>query len=99
MINVGINLTLGDITTGWSAVFANCQYGWIQIYRQRVYVDTSIEPSGVIQIVKTDDSQNLGLATCEMMDAPFTVLNHGGINVPCVIGTKDASWGAIKSLF
>jgi hypothetical protein len=98
-LNAGINLTLGDISTGWSATFASCTYGWTQIYRQRVYVDTAIEPTGVIQIVKTDDSQNLGLATCEMMDMPFTVLNHGGINVPCLIGTKDASWGAIKSLF
>ena len=98
-LNAGINLTLGDIQTGWSATFANCTYGWTQIYRQRVYVDTGIAPSGVIQIVKTDDSQNLGLASCDMMDWPFTVLNHGGINVPCLIGTKDASWGAIKSIF
>jgi hypothetical protein len=99
LLNTGINLTLGSIGTGWSATFAGCTYDWIQIYRQRVYVDTAIEPTGVIQIVQTDDSQNLGLATCEMMDARFTVLNHAFINLPCVIGTKDASWGAIKSLF
>jgi len=98
-LNAGINLTLGDILTGWSATFASCTYGWTQIYRQRVWPDPEVAPNGVIQVVKTDDSQNLGLATCEMMDMPFTVLNHAFINLPCVIGTKDFSWGAIKSLF
>jgi hypothetical protein len=100
-LNAGINLTLGDLLTGWSATFASCQPGtiWIQVYRQRVYVDTALEGTGVIQLAKADDSQNLGLSTCEMMDASFTVLNHGFINLPCIIGTKDASWGAIKSLF
>jgi hypothetical protein len=98
-VNVGINLTLGDVLTGWSATFANCTYGWTQIYRQRVWPDPAVEPNGYIRIVETDDSHNLGLSTCEMMDMPFTVLNHGAINLPCIIGTKDASWGAIKSLF
>jgi hypothetical protein len=98
-LNPGINLTLGDVLTGWSATFASCTYGWTQVYRQRVFPDPDVEPNGYIQIVKTDDSQNLGLSTCEMQDMPFTVLNHGAINLPCIIGTKDASWGAIKSLF
>jgi hypothetical protein len=100
-LNAGINLTLGAIDTGWSATFAACQPGgtWIQVYRQRVYLDTSTIPDGVIALMETDDSHNLGLSTCQMMDASFTVLNHGHINQPCVIGTKDASWGAIKSLF
>jgi len=49
--------------------------------------------------VETDDSHNLGLSTCLMMDERFTVLNHAHINLTCLIGTKDASWGAIKSLF
>jgi hypothetical protein len=100
-LNAGINLTLGDISTGWSATFAVCQPNglWVQVYRQRVYVDTSIAPNGVIMIAETDDSHNIGLATCDFMDARFTVLNNGFINLPCEIGTKDASWGAIKSLF
>jgi hypothetical protein len=100
-LNPGINLTLGDITTGWSATFATCQlYGaWVQVYRQRVYCDTGLAPDGVIQITQTDDSQNLGLADCDMVGQYFTVLNHAHINQDCLIGTKDASWGAIKSLF
>ena len=100
-LNTGINLTLGDILTGWSATFGVCQYNWIQIYRQRVFADPVTYPpaTGYIMITQTDDSHNLGLSTCQMMDAPFTVLNNGGINLPCEIGTKDASWGAIKSLF
>jgi hypothetical protein len=98
-LNEDINLTLGDIQTGWSATFVQCMHEWIQIYRQRVYVDTSIAPNGVIRIMPSDDSSNLGLSTCEMQDAPFTVLNHGFINLPCIIGTQSASWGAIKSLF
>jgi hypothetical protein len=103
-LNAGINLTLGDISTGWSATFANCQPSgtWVQVYRQRVYVDTSLNPpdgDGVIMLAEADDSHNLGLATCEFMDARFTVLNNAFINQSCIIGTKDASWGAIKSLF
>jgi hypothetical protein len=100
-LNAGINLTLGDILVGWSATFASCQPAgtWVQIYRQRVYCDTTIEPDGVIQITETDDSHNLGLADCDMVGQSLTVLNHAHINVPCIIGTKDASWGAIKNLF
>ena len=98
-LNAGINLTLGDISTGWSATFANCQPGgvWVQVYRQRVYCDTSIEPNGTIRITETDDSHNLGLATCEMMDRRFTVITVAFINIS--IATKETSWGAIKSLF
>jgi hypothetical protein len=96
-LNTNINLTLGDISTGWSATFAVCIYDWIQVYQQKVYVDTSIQPTGVILITETDDSRNLGLSTCEMQDVRFMVLPCGRINLPG--GTKDASWGAIKSLF
>jgi hypothetical protein len=98
-LNAGINLTLGDISTGWSATFASCQTAWTQIYRQRVYVDDSIEPNGIIHLAETDDSHNLGLSTCDMMDERFTVLNDAFLNLTCLIGTKEASWGAIKSLF
>jgi hypothetical protein len=82
-LNRGINLTLGDISTDWSATFDGCKTGWVQIYRQRLYCDTSIEPNGAIRIERGDESNNLGLATCEMMDSPFTVLNHMFINLPC----------------
>jgi hypothetical protein len=100
-LNTGINLTLGSIDVGWSATFALCQPAgtWVQVYRQRVYCDTGLAPDGVILVAEADDSHNLGLATCALTDTRFTVLNHAHINVPCVIGTKDASWGAIKSLF
>jgi hypothetical protein len=97
-LNADINLTLGDISTDWSATFAVCQRDWVQIYRQRVYCDTSIESNGVIQIDRGDESNYLGLSTCDMMDSEFTVLNHMFINLPCesadyippVISTIDA---------
>jgi hypothetical protein len=96
-LNTNINLTLGDISTGWSATFAICMHDWIQVYRQRVYVNTSIEPNGVIWITEADNSHNLGLSTCEMQDVPFLAFPCGRINLPG--GNKDASWGAIKSIF
>jgi hypothetical protein len=96
-LNSNINLTLGDISSGWSATFANCITDWVQVYQQRVYVDTSIEATGIIRLAETDNSYNLGLSTCELRDALFTVFDCGRINLPG--GNQDASWGAIKSLF
>ena len=98
-LNPDIYVTLGDISIGWSAAFTHCQPGgvWVQVYRQRIFCDTGIEPVGIIHITETDDSQNLGLATCEMMNRPFTVISWALINIP--VAAKETSWGAIKSLF
>jgi hypothetical protein len=99
VVNANINLQLGEITTDWSATFANCQYTWTQVYRQHVYANADVWPNGVIMIAPGDESGTVALSNCSMIDSQFTILNHGHINLPCIIGTKDASWGAIKSLF
>ena len=95
-------LALGGLTTGTSVTFpAGCQTDWIWTHSVSCFV-TAPTP-GSINIIP-DPSVSpavLAFATCGVGNPiqPVIVHNNLVLNGACVIATKDASWGAIKSLF
>lgn len=92
----------GTLDAGISLTFNACQYDWVWIVSFRVYLDSGGMVANV-QIVPDPTSipPTLSLLQClplYPMVTPIRLTNFY-FNSPCVYATKDASWGAIKSLF
>jgi hypothetical protein len=85
-LNPEINLTLGEIETGWAATFADCQTDWVQVFRQRVFCNADNVPDGAILLGPSQVSQFMGVATCDLTDEWFTFMNQLFINGPCTPG-------------
>ena len=95
-------LALGGLTTGTSVTFpGGCQTDWIWTHSVSCFV--TAPTLGSINIIPdpTANPPVLGFASCAVGNPiePIIVHNNFVLNGPCVIATKDASWGAIKSLF
>jgi hypothetical protein len=84
---------------GISAPFTSCQSDLVWV------VDlTMMSPNadlGYYTLELNESSSFMGVAICPgtrpLLDA--TAYNHFGFNTECVVGTEDASWGAIKSMY
>jgi len=95
-------LALGGLTTGTSVTFpGGCQNDWVWTYS--VFAFVSAPTPGSINII-ADPSVSppvLKYASCALGNPleDIIIINNLVLNGPCLIATKDASWGAIKSLF
>jgi hypothetical protein len=101
--NPGLTLYLGTLTSGISAVFETCQTDWAWYFYVEAYLLDDV--SSVIKVVEDPTAQPpfLGLATCSYPYPlenilPFSYLYMNPAS-GLYIGTKEMSWGAIKSLF
>jgi hypothetical protein len=94
-----IVISLGSPATGIIAVYSECQTDWTWCHHQTIF-STNRTPrhlwigphplTGLIQVAGCDE--NCSLERC----VPFA---HLYLYSPCYIGTKETSWGGIKSLF
>jgi len=100
-INPLIAAALGTIQAGTSVSFFACQNDWVWTHQVACYV-VSTSPD-IIQVIADPGAipPAYQFSTCELGGPlePITRLSHLYLNQPCVYATKDASWGAIKSLF
>ena len=97
--NPDITIELGSLSAGISSAFGSCQYGWTWTHK-RWYTSTS-NAARFFQIGPHTGSGLYQVASCELGYPlePAVRLTHLYLYTPCVYATKDASWGAIKSLF
>lgn len=97
--NPNITIQLGSLSAGISSAFGSCQQGWTWTHK-RWYSSRSTTPR-FFSIVAHPGSGLYQVASCELGNPlePATRLTHLYLYQPCVYATKDASWGAIKSLF
>jgi len=91
---------LGDWLNGYgiSAWFVTCQVEpfWIVMFD---ILPISVDP-GYFMIVPHDDTGGLGMFDCISVPEIYgEVYNQFGFNTGCLVGTKESSWGAVKSQF
>jgi len=93
---------LGSLPAGmsFSVGGAQCQYNWYWSHWQEIVVKSLT--ARVIQVVgHPGNGGHIYVSDCSL-GFPFydcTILNHLGLNTTCIVGTHDASWGAIKNLY
>lgn len=94
-----ISVMLGDLPSGLSACYIVCQWEWMWVCYQLNYLTDTVP--AFIEICPHPDVGTYQFANCEpgYPTETIVVLNHLSLNQPCVIGTEDASWGAIKGLY
>ncbi len=92
-----VSFTVGTFTSDFSVTFNTCQVGWKEV----CHVPITVTPgSGVIRVEKGEWASDLMIIDCDWIEIPISVANHMYIGEPCItIGTQDATWGTIKSLF
>ena len=97
--NPGIVAEQGGLTTGISSTFGECQMGWTLLYTVSSMV-TALTP-GYVTVVPNPNAQPpaINFATCVPYLHEGRAYNTLGVFQGCQIATKEATWGAIKSLF
>jgi len=98
-VNPLVSAVLGDLSSGASAAFGDCQMAWVWTHQQACYL-TDMSPS-VIQIVAHPTGGGLNVATCEY-GYPIAVaraLTPLYLNQSGPIAAEPVSWGAIKDLY
>ena len=100
-LNPAITVSLGTLTGGTSVAFGSCNNDWVWTHTQSCYL-TATTP-GYIVIIPDPTAQPPAYqyASCELGNPleQIMIINNLALNQQCLIATKDASWGAIKSLF
>ncbi len=100
------SVIMGDLTTGVSFCFVECQYGWTVIY-EILLVDTGGNQN-VIQIVPHPDAGGPNFVECteerpmyEAVAFNNLYVNYtDGVDPECsATATAERTWGAIKSLY
>jgi hypothetical protein len=84
---------------GVSVGFLTCQTEPLVVYQFQMFPLDALE--SYIQIVPNGDTGKLIIANCEeplRPEMPCAVYNYFGYNGPCMVGTEESSWGAIKSM-
>jgi len=107
--NPDICVTLGTLATGMSACYCDCQWDWTWPFHQMLWVT---DPAKTYIRLKKHPDPNITdyqFANCEPGYPTESVLlytwrifvNYESWEIECTgwIGTKDASWGAIKSMY
>jgi len=99
-----VGLTMGDISSGMSFSYNNCETDWHYVGTQGVFLTDDVTPGGAT-LLPHSSTGFLGTANCDdeagRPKEDAIVLTNVYFNTdPCPeVGTQDASWGAIKSLF
>ena len=96
-----ISVAMGSATNGdgISIGFLSCRTETAVVYDFMMF-PTSAEP-GFIMVEANLSTDKLIVATCEeplRPEIPCSVYNYFGWYDACIVGTKESSWGAIKSL-
>ena len=99
-----ISVTLGDLPSGLSVCYQECQWDWNWPCYQLVYVTDPTQT--VIEIGPHPDVAVYQFANCDpgypvepCTAYPSMLLNVLPEDCPEIVGTEETSWGAIKSLF
>ena len=103
--NMALNsVTLGDLASGVSVCYINCQYDWNWPFHQTLYV-TSAETTrarivahplvGIHQFASCLDGYPLE----ECLGRPALLFNVDPSDPQCTGGTSDSTWGAIKGMY
>jgi hypothetical protein len=102
-----ISVTLGTLPDGMSACVLNCQWDWIWIFQQTLYV-TSTEQTH-LEIIKHPDPliPAIQFSNCNpgYPEEPVVVFTHLFVNYEATEpecgepGTKNSTWGAIKNMY
>ena len=96
-----ISVAMGDATNGAgiSIGFLSCRTETAVVYDFVMFPMDAVP--AYIMVEPNADTGKLIVATCEeplRPEIPCAVYNYFGWNDACVVGTKESSWGAIKSL-
>jgi len=93
---------LGTLASGMSVSLgeSNCQYGWTWTHKQ-ILVLRTWTPLWIRLAGHPVNGGYIYVASCEPGFPVYrcTPFSNFAINQACVYGTRDASWGAIKSLY
>lgn len=96
-----ISVTLGDLTSGMSVCYVECQWDWNWPFQQAMYL-TDTAPTW-IEIVPHPDIEppTYQFANCETgyPTEDINIINQLALNQSNVVAVEEASWGAIKSLY
>jgi len=102
--NPGITVELGAMTTGISVAFGEgqCQMDWVWLYNMSLMSLGTVP--GAVAIIPHPGTLTLPAyqyATCELgyPIEPLVKLSSLHFYQPCMVGTQETNWGAIKSLF
>lgn len=98
-VNPLVAAELGDLASGESAAFGDCQMACVWTHQQACYL-TDMSPS-FIQIVAHPTGGGLNVATCEAghpIEAA-TALTPLYLNQSGPIAAEPVSWGVIKGLY
>ncbi len=99
--NPDITVELGTLTGGISVAFGNCQAGgvWWKMYQISCFLTTA-DPS-IVEVGPNPSAGAYQVASCELGYPIRPLKRYTNIccNQSCAIATREASWGAIKSLF
>lgn len=78
-------------------MLASCYYDWVWLYRFSL-IPTELN-QGYVRIINGEDGQ-IHYASCleGNPEEDLTVFNQLGVNLDCVYGSTESSWGAIKSI-
>jgi hypothetical protein len=99
-----VSVALGTLPGGMSVCYQACQWDWHWNFHQQLWVTTADET--YVEILVHPDTGELSFANCEpgYPMEPAIPLTKLYLNLdpltdpPCLTGTEDASWGAIKSM-
>ncbi len=94
-----IAVSMGDLASGISYSYTECQWDWHWDYKQLMYVTDS---SGTqVDIVAHPDVGTYQFSNCEdgFPIEPCIYYTPLYLNVCGPTGTDDASWGAIKGMY
>jgi len=95
-----ISVAMGDATNGAgiSLGFTACQNEPFVVYDFMMF--PMDEVPGYIMVEQHGETGKLIIAECpgDRAELPATVYNYFGWHDGCVVGTKESSWGAIKSM-
>lgn len=94
--NPAIAVSLGDVLTGISVAFGECQRSWAWTHHQTCYLMTR-----EVGFVRVLERPGIGLqfASCEMGYPLYPLIRWSSILLNCSVATESSSWGAIKGLF
>ena len=100
-LNPAITVSLGTLTGGTSVAFGACNYDWVWTHQQACYLTAT--GADYIRVIADPTAlpPAYQFATCELGNPleEIQIINNPALNQGCLVATKDASWGAIKSLF
>jgi len=98
--NPAIVISSGFLNTGIISTYLDCQYDWVWTHHQTISLKKNLTPR-FFSILPHPQTGTVDAARC---DEDYTLetlyrLNYLYFLSGCAYGTKEASWGAIKSLF